>query len=57
MDKEAFWVNVHEDKFEDQNLFEGLLENFAVATKGDYWFDFFIDRNHSLTYNYIILLY
>lgn len=42
MDKEAFWVNVHEDKFEDQNLFEGLLENFAVATKGDYWFDLFI---------------
>lgn len=33
MDKEAFWVNVHEDNFEDQNLFEGLLENFAVATK------------------------
>lgn len=57
MDKEAFWVNVHEDKFEDQNLFEGLLENFAVATKGDYWFDLFIDRNRSLTYNYIILLY
>lgn len=51
MDKEAFWVNVHEDKFEDQNLFEGLLENFAVATKGDYLFDLFIDRNHLLTYN------
>ncbi|XP_061165024.1 protein diaphanous homolog 2-like isoform X2 [Saccostrea echinata] len=34
MDKEAFWVNVHEDKFEDPNLFAGLLENFAVATKG-----------------------
>ncbi|XP_078323555.1 protein diaphanous homolog 2-like isoform X6 [Crassostrea virginica] len=33
MDKSAFWVNVHEDKFEDRNLFEGLLENFAVATK------------------------
>lgn len=36
MDKSAFWVNVHEDKFEDRNLFEGLLENFAVATKGMY---------------------
>lgn len=51
MDKEAFWVNVHEDKFEDQNLFEGLLENFAVATKGDYWLDLIIDWNHSQVYN------
>lgn len=51
MDKEAFWVNVHEDKFEDQNLFEGLLENFAVATKGDYWLHLIIDWNHSQVYN------
>lgn len=34
MDKDAFWVNLHEDRFEDPNLFEGLLENFSVATKG-----------------------
>ena len=35
LDKNAFWVKAHEEMFEDENIFKGLMENFASKAPGE----------------------